>query len=142
MFSDTSNLSLADIESSPIIATAFTLISNKSALPYLEKFLEKAPVYHVFANLGVAFSEHIGSIITNLGTLVSHHPNRLHLFIFDFPRDALELSAVAKHGQQLLATPSSANLPQADGSLQIMAIRRSSFHWSSLRFLTRRFDSY
>lgn len=66
-FSDVSMLTTIDLKSSAIIASSFAFISNIIAFPSLEKFLDSSPVYHNFAISDPIFSEHLASIIKNVG---------------------------------------------------------------------------
>lgn len=68
-FSDVSMQATIDLKSSAIIAASFAFISRTISLPSLEKFLNVTPVYHDFASSDPIFSEHLASIISNIGEL-------------------------------------------------------------------------
>ncbi|KAK8842867.1 hypothetical protein M9Y10_025733 [Tritrichomonas musculus] len=68
-FSDMSMVATIDVKSSAIIASSFAFISSRISLPYLGKFLDNTPVFHHFTISDPIFSEHLSSIITNLGEL-------------------------------------------------------------------------
>lgn len=68
-FSDIALASTIDMKSSAIIASSFAFISNFTALPYLQDFLHKTPVFHHFSISDSIFSEHLSQIIRNLGRL-------------------------------------------------------------------------
>lgn len=104
-FSDmatTSTLTL-DMKSSAIIASAFAFVSNFNALPYLDAFVHQNPVFHHFSNGDPIFSDHLASIIRNLGRLgIEWMTGLLHSFLqqLGYSSDRyliLSIAAVVKH---------------------------------------------
>jgi hypothetical protein len=86
-FSDISTQTAVDLKSSAIIPSVFAFISNTVAIPYLEAFLETTPVYHHFATSDPLFSEHLTSIISNLGDLgLDWYRILLHSFLLSVPQ--------------------------------------------------------
>ncbi len=58
-----------DIKTSAIIASSFAFLSSRISLPYLNNFIDTTPVYHHFTISDPIFTEHLSSIISNLGEL-------------------------------------------------------------------------
>jgi hypothetical protein len=68
-FSEVSTMTTIDLKSSAIIASAFAYMSKTVALPRLVHFINSTPVFHHFTVADSLFSEHLASIISNLGLL-------------------------------------------------------------------------
>ncbi|OHT13965.1 hypothetical protein TRFO_15734 [Tritrichomonas foetus] len=68
-FSDVSMVATIDIKSSAIIASSFAFISARINLPFLDTFLDSTPVFHHYTISDPIFSQHLSSIISNLGEL-------------------------------------------------------------------------
>lgn len=68
-FSDVSMKATIDIKTSAIIASSFAFLSSRISLPYLNSFIDTTPVYHHFTISDPIFTEHLSSIISNLGEL-------------------------------------------------------------------------
>jgi hypothetical protein len=81
-FSHVSMLTTIDLKSSAIIASAFAFISRGIAFPFLGDFLDSTPVFHHFAISDPIFSEHLSSIVANLGNLgLDWYHTLLHSFL-------------------------------------------------------------
>jgi hypothetical protein len=102
-FAEESTETTIAVQSSAIIASAFAYISKTVALPFLEEFLDSASVYHHFSLFDKIFSEHLSSIISNLGPLGIEWFNtllNLSLAILNESTDRsviLAISAIVKH---------------------------------------------
>jgi hypothetical protein len=95
-FSHVSMLTTIDLKSSAIIASAFAFISRVIAFPFLRNFLDSTPVFHHFALSDPIFSEHLSSIVSNLGNLgLDWYRTLLHSFL---------TGAAASRDQALLRT--------------------------------------
>lgn len=68
-FSSVSTNATIDIKRSAIVASSFAFLSKRISLPYLDEFLDSTPVFHHFTISDKIFSEHLSSIISNLGEL-------------------------------------------------------------------------
>ena len=92
-----------DIKSSAIIASSFAFVSNFNAFPYLDGFLHKNPVFHHFSIGDAIFSDHLASIIRNLGRLgIEWLTGLLHSFLQKLEHSSdryliLAIAAVIKH---------------------------------------------
>lgn len=81
-FSDITMESTIDVKSSGIIAGSFAFISKNVGTPFLEQFLDMTPVFHHLTISDSMFSEHLPSIISNLGDLgVDWYRTLLHSFL-------------------------------------------------------------
>ncbi|OHT14401.1 hypothetical protein TRFO_15175 [Tritrichomonas foetus] len=107
-FSDISMGATIDIKSSAIIASSFAFISSRIALPYLDEFLNSTPVFHHFTISDPIFSEHLSSIISNLGELGNEwFSTLLHSFlsIYETSTDRYlmkSITSVINHDPQYL----------------------------------------
>ncbi|KAK8871158.1 hypothetical protein M9Y10_009071 [Tritrichomonas musculus] len=68
-FSDVTLMATIDVKSSAIIASSFAFISKYIATPFMKKFINQTPVFHHFSSNDPVFSEHLPTIISNLGHL-------------------------------------------------------------------------
>ncbi|OHS94352.1 hypothetical protein TRFO_11215 [Tritrichomonas foetus] len=102
-FADIALASTIDMKSSAIIASSFAFISNFNALPYLEDFLRKTPVFHHFSISNPIFSDHLAPIIRNLGRLgIDWLCTLLHSFLEKAVHSTdryliLSITAIVKH---------------------------------------------
>ena len=102
-FQDICTDSTKDMKSSAIIASSFAFISNFTALPYLQDFLKKTPVFHHFSFTDQTFSDHLAPIIRNLGRLgIEWLTTLLHSFLEKAGTSndrylILAISAIIKH---------------------------------------------
>jgi hypothetical protein len=109
-FGEQSTETTIAIQSSAIIASAFAYISKTISLPLLEEFLDSTPVYHHFSLSDTIFSEHLSSIISNLGPLgiewFSTLLNSLLLTLNESSNHSMlrAISAIVKHHPAELMT--------------------------------------